>query len=65
MIMEHEIFFEEGINYAEDLFWNAQFLYHSIQDKRTANYASPQTRELGNHKVGSKKMEITRSASMM
>ena len=55
MIMEHEIFFEEGINYAEDLFWNAQFLYHSIQDKRTANNASPQTREVGNHKVGSKK----------
>ncbi|MBD9273608.1 MAG: glycosyltransferase family 2 protein [Prevotella sp.] len=55
MIMEHEIFFEEGINYAEDLFWNAQFLYHSIQDKRTANNASPQTREVGNHKVESKK----------
>jgi len=28
LIMQHEIFFEEGINYAEDLFWNAQFLYY-------------------------------------
>lgn len=28
LIMEHKIFFEEGINYAEDLFWNAQFLYY-------------------------------------
>lgn len=28
LIMEHQIFFQEGIDYAEDLFWNAQFLYH-------------------------------------
>lgn len=28
LIMQHQIFFEEGINYAEDLFWNAQFLYY-------------------------------------
>lgn len=28
LIMKHEIFFEEGINYAEDLFWNTQFLYY-------------------------------------
>lgn len=27
-IMEHRIFFEEGINYAEDLFWNAQFMFY-------------------------------------
>ena len=26
--MEHRIFFEEGINYAEDLFWNAQFMFY-------------------------------------
>lgn len=29
LIMEHQIFFEEGINYAEDLFWNTQFLYYA------------------------------------
>ena len=28
LIMEHRIFFEEGINYAEDLFWNAQFMFY-------------------------------------
>ena len=28
LIMEHEIFFLEGIDYAEDLFWNAQFLFY-------------------------------------
>lgn len=28
LIMEHKIFFQEGIDYAEDLFWNAQFLYY-------------------------------------
>ena len=28
LIMEHRIFFEEGINYADDLFWNAQFMFY-------------------------------------
>lgn len=28
LIMENRIFFEEGINYAEDLFWNAQFMFY-------------------------------------
>lgn len=32
LIMEHQIFFQEGINYAEDLFWNTQFLYYAIQE---------------------------------
>lgn len=48
LIMEHQIFFEEGINYAEDLFWNAQFLFYgkkvSINDAvyyyRTDNESS-------------------------
>lgn len=29
LIKEHQIYFEEGINYAEDLFWNTQFLYYA------------------------------------
>lgn len=29
LIIEHQIYFEEGINYAEDLFWNTQFLYYA------------------------------------
>lgn len=48
LIMEYKIFFEEGINYAEDLFWNAQFLFYgkkvSINDAvyyyRTDNESS-------------------------
>ena len=32
LIMEHEIFFQEGINYAEDLFWNTQFLDYAKQE---------------------------------
>lgn len=27
LIQEHKIYFQEGIDYAEDLFWNAQYLY--------------------------------------
>lgn len=29
VIMEHQVFFQEGVDYAEDLFWNTQFLYHA------------------------------------
>ena len=35
LIIEHQIYFEEGINYAEDLFWNTQFLYYA--QKATIN----------------------------
>lgn len=29
VITDHQIFFQKGVDYAEDLFWNAQFLYHA------------------------------------
>lgn len=29
VITDHKIFFQKGVDYAEDLFWNAQFLYHA------------------------------------
>lgn len=29
IVMEHQVFFQEGINYAEDLFWNTQFLFYA------------------------------------
>ena len=37
LIMEHEIFFQEGINYAEDLFWNTQFLDYANQEAKKRN----------------------------
>lgn len=65
MIMEHEIFFEEGINYAEDLFWNAQFLYPPFRTRGLQTTQAHRQENLEIIKLEAKKMEITRSASMM
>ena len=40
LIMEHEIFFQEGINYAEDLFWNTQFLDYANQEGKGPDKAT-------------------------
>lgn len=36
LIMEHQVFFQKGVDYAEDLFWNAQFFYYA-QSKAVVN----------------------------
>lgn len=58
LIMEHQIFFEEGINYAEDLFWNAQFLFYgkkaSIND--VVYYYRTDNESSYNHNVSEKNL---------
>lgn len=58
LIMEQKIFFEEGINYAEDLFWNAQFLFYgntvSIND--VVYYYRTDNENSYNHNISEKNL---------
>lgn len=58
LIMEHEIFFLEGIDYAEDLFWNAQFLYYGnrIFLDRVVYYYRTDNMNSYNHNISEKNL---------
>ena len=58
LIMEHRIFFEEGINYAEDLFWNAQFMFYGkkVNIDDTVYYYRTDNENSYNHNISEKNL---------
>lgn len=59
VIIDHMIFFQKGVDYAEDLFWNAQFLYYTkskaILNKVVYNYRTDNINSY-NHTISEKNL---------